>query len=591
MPKKKKSVRHASKVLKANDGNDGNDGNNDNDYNNGNNGNNGNNENNGNDGDEQSRRKTDVQTAMNTIELSTVPRPLSDTGQAECLQLRQALDDTADGAIEKPPTTTDERIPPEFIHSPGFTLSAMDLAKGTVSLESIDAYGTMPINKNDPTLKCFDNRPLVKVTRIAWEEVSDLVQEQSNKFLLEWLTRDNAFPMHLDESWLKKHKMSVRTKQILKQAMLARYSALQQANEDYHISSCPLHGSVPPSDLLLKVILGIGDALTHRDVFLALFKGSLNGNSLALLSLVSYMLNCEHIFEKMLLRAHHKAKDTKDTKDTKHYDSEDANFVSDLSMGRGELFRLCTVVYWSFQQYAKVVSSVERLYLYEMHTHAQAWKAHAQILSMSAASIVDKNQELVQDNEELAKNSRATQNAAILLRQEMRRMLQEAELAELQNKVAKQLTAAQFQEHQVKIEEQQRDLLQKAKQIQDLDKQVQAITADYEDFIAKTTTAGLLTTITSKLLTTGECAICLQAFSEAEEAESEHEKAESEHEIWALVPCGHTNVCKACLDKHVMPALAKPAIVSFKCPSCQTEVTSMIRVFGVEREQQENLDA
>ena len=584
MPKKKKPTRTASKV--------------------------------GDESDEQCRRKRNMQAAMNEIETSTMHAPLSDTGQAECLQLRQAMADIdSDNETTAQTTTTlDETIPPEFIDSmqPGFVLSAMDLAKGTRSLEKMDAYNWMPINKNDPTFKCVNNRFLVKETRIAWEDVSDMIKHQANNFVLESLKKENAFPMHLCEDFLRKHKMSVRTKKLLNQAMLARYSTLQQAEEDLNMSSCPLHGGVPSSDLVLKVVLSIGDALTHREAFYALCKGSLNGNTLALLSCVSYMLNCEHIFERMLIRADQKArahskdihskdarsKDAKhstDTKHAKHYESDDADFVTDLSTGRSELFRLCTVVYWLFQRYASTVSCIDRLYLYEMHTLAQAYKAHAQILAKSAASVIDKNQELLEDNEALAKDNKTFAEAALVLKTEMQKMLEEAEMQDKAKQVANQMVAAQFSEHHVKIDEQQQCLLQQAKEIEELHKQVDVITVDsealieelrkqvqdlnaeYNDFKAKAITAepSPQSTKSSKLLTTGECAICLEGM---------------ESEIWALVPCGHTNVCNFCFDKHIKPALVKPSIVSFNCPSCQTEITSTIRVFGVERQQHENLD-
>ena len=89
-------------------------------------------------------------------------------------------------------------------------------------------------------------------------------------------------------------------------------------------------------------------------------------------------------FESLLLKADNNGTD---------YDSR----VTDLSTGKCELFRLNKIIYWVFQQYAKVVTSVQRLYTYEIHTHAQTWKAHSQIVVHAAATLVDKNQELIKD--------------------------------------------------------------------------------------------------------------------------------------------------------------------------------------------------
>ena len=172
MPKKKKTARTASKVSKANDGKQGDE---------------------GNLPSQNLQVPKKMQAAMHAIETSTMHQPLPDTGQADCLQLRKAMVDidSDNETNEQTPSTPDERIPPEFLDRPAFVPSAMDLAKGTLSLETLDAYRWMPINKNDPTLKCINNRPLVKETRTSYEQLSDLIQEQANKFTLASLKKES----------------------------------------------------------------------------------------------------------------------------------------------------------------------------------------------------------------------------------------------------------------------------------------------------------------------------------------------------------------------------------------------------------------
>jgi hypothetical protein len=103
--------------------------------------------------------------------------------------------------------------------------------------------------------------------------------------------------------------------------------------------------------------------------------------------------------------------------------------------------------------------------------------------------------------------------------------------------------------------------------------QVASITQDYEQMKAETASNASK----ASNLTTGNCAICLDPLA-------------TDPQIWALVPCGHTNVCKSCFNTHILPVQAMTAILSFNRPSRQTKVTSIIRLFGVEREQHENLD-
>ena len=497
-----------------------------------------------------SAKKKDTSEEHRTPELIEAMRAVEQTADfdmqacaRECSEMQDKL--TADyESIELNPSTPESRMA-DKVFDIAFDLKPDWLIKNTGSIESLKIYSKLPIDKNDPDFKDSKGQRLVDLTGNSWEDLSDMVEKECRDIMLEWLKIDNGFPMKLGTMWLQKDAtLPVRVKQLLNKAMQARYDALEKKQDRYEYSSCPLHGWVPPIDLVMKVIRAISAAPTHRDVFIALFKG--RGSSLSLLSILSYMSNCEQLFENLLLRADADSGDY----ETRH---------TDLEMGKWELLRINTIIYWALQQYAKVVSSVKWMYLYELHTHALAWKVHAEIIVQAAAGIVEKNQKLIKDQDAMRK-------AAEYFKQHDQEL-----------KLAAELTASQFKDLHHQIEDKQQETKDMQAEIKQLHMQVKTITAEYEQF--KAAEAAAMTQVGNKPnLTTGECAICLNSFG-------------TQNEIWASVPCGHTDVCKKCLDKHILPVQAMPAIFFFNCPSCQTKVTSTIRVFGVQREQQESLDA